>query len=134
MERTNEVPDDAGANGASQTRDAKTAMIEIAEKLIGERGLDRVSMRDVAAAAGQRNNSAVQYHFGGRDGLIRQVLRRRLTALDSVRQQRLAEIDEHGLGTDPPRWCGSCSSRSSSCCGRRRTPPTTRASCSGWVR
>lgn len=100
MERTNEVPDDAGANGASQTRDAKTAMIEIAEKLIGERGLDRVSMRDVATAAGQRNNSAVQYHFGGRDGLIRQVLRRRLTALDSVRQQRLADIDEHGLGTD----------------------------------
>ena len=36
--------------------DAKSAMIEVAEKLIGERGLDSVSMRDVAAAAGQRNN------------------------------------------------------------------------------
>jgi AcrR family transcriptional regulator len=75
-------------------------MIEIAEQLIGRRGLDRVSMRDVATAAGQRNNSAVQYHFGSRDGLILQVLRRRLTALDGDRQRRLAEIDEQGLGTD----------------------------------
>ncbi|WP_314035537.1 TetR family transcriptional regulator [Dietzia sp. CH92] len=100
MERTNDAPADTGPNGASPARDAKTAMIEIAEKLIGERGLDRVSMRDVATAAGQRNNSAVQYHFGSRDGLILQVLRRRLTALDAVRQQRLAEVDEQGLGTD----------------------------------
>lgn len=75
-------------------------MIEVAEKLIGERGLDSVSMRDVAAAAGQRNNSAVQYHFGSRDGLIMQILRRRLAALDAERQRRLAEIDELGLGTD----------------------------------
>ncbi len=86
--------------GAAQARDAKTAMLEIAEQLISERGLDRVSMRDVATAAGQRNNSAVQYHFGSRDGLILQVLRRRLTALDVDRRQRLAEIDEQGLGAD----------------------------------
>ena len=85
---------------AAQARDAKTAMLEIAEQLISERGLDRVSMRDVATAAGQRNNSAVQYHFGSRDGLILQVLRRRLTALDVDRRQRLAEIDEQGLGAD----------------------------------
>lgn len=75
-------------------------MIEVAEKLIGERGLDSVSMRDVAAAAGQRNNSAVQYHFGSRDGLIMQILRRRLHALDVERQRRLAEVDDQGLGTD----------------------------------
>ena len=75
-------------------------MIEVAEKLIGERGLDSVSMRDVAAAAGQRNNSAVQYHFGSRDGLIMQILRRRLHALDVERQRRLAEVDDQDLGTD----------------------------------
>ncbi|WP_440220079.1 TetR/AcrR family transcriptional regulator [Dietzia sp. MNB45] len=96
MDPTNEP----SVEGAAQARDAKTAMLEIAEQLISERGLDRVSMRDVATAAGQRNNSAVQYHFGSRDGLILQVLRRRLTALDVDRRQRLAEIDEQGLGTD----------------------------------
>lgn len=91
---------EATVDGPAQARDAKTAMLEIAEQLISERGLDRVSMRDVATAAGQRNNSAVQYHFGSRDGLILQVLRRRLTALDVDRRRRLAEIDEQGLGTD----------------------------------
>lgn len=75
-------------------------MVAVAEQLIGERGIDAVSMRDVATAAGQRNNSAVQYHFGSRDGLIMQVLRRRLAALDGDRQRALAEIDEQGLGTD----------------------------------
>lgn len=75
-------------------------MIEVAEKLIGERGLDSVSMRDVAGAAGQRNNSAVQYHFGSRDGLIMEILRRRLQALDVERQRRLVEVDDRGLGTD----------------------------------
>lgn len=98
-----EVPTQ-GRDGAStevkDNRDAKTAMIEVAEKLIGERGLDDVSMRDVATAAGQRNNSAVQYHFGSRDGLILQVLRRRLVALDAERQKRLAAADEQGLGAD----------------------------------
>ncbi|MFN3601470.1 MAG: TetR/AcrR family transcriptional regulator [Dietzia sp.] len=93
-----------GRDGVStevkDNKDAKTAMIEVAEKLIGERGLDDVSMRDVATAAGQRNNSAVQYHFGSRDGLILQVLRRRLVALDADRQERLAAADEQGLGTD----------------------------------
>ena len=86
----------------SEGPDAKSAMIEIAEKLIGERGLDNVSMRDVASLAGQRNNSAVQYHFGSRDGLIIEVLRRRLSEIVIDRQQRLAEIDEAGLGTDLP--------------------------------
>jgi AcrR family transcriptional regulator len=93
---------DARDGEARETKDAKTAMIEVAEKLIGERGLDDVSMRDVATAAGQRNNSAVQYHFGSRDGLIMQVLRRRLVALDASRKERLATADEQGLGADLP--------------------------------
>ena len=48
---------------------ARELIIVAAERLIAERGVD-VPLRDIAAAAGQRNNSAVQYHFGSRDGLI----------------------------------------------------------------
>lgn len=90
----------ATPNGDGEHKDAKQAMIEVAELLIGERGLDNVSMRDVATFAGQRNNSAVQYHFGSRDGLITEILRRRLSALDRERQRRLVEVDEQGFGTD----------------------------------
>lgn len=87
---------------AQASKDPKGTMIEIAEKLIGERGLDAVSMRDVATAAGQRNNSAVQYHFGSRDGLVLQILRRRIDAINAQRAQLLAEADADGLGEDLP--------------------------------
>lgn len=79
---------------------AKAAMIEAAERLFAEHGVDDVSMRDVAAAAGQRNNSAVQYHFNGRDGLLREVFRYRMTDINQARHLYLAEIDRDGRGDD----------------------------------
>lgn len=45
-------------------------IIEAAERLYAERGIDRVSLREIGEWAGQRNTAAIQYHFGGRDGLL----------------------------------------------------------------
>jgi AcrR family transcriptional regulator len=64
---------------------ARELIIVAAERLIAERGVD-VPLRDIAAAAGQRNNSAVQYHFGSRDGLI-----------DAVASYRIADLEQHRL-------------------------------------
>lgn len=79
---------------------AKAAMIEAAERLFAEHGIDGVSMRDVAAAAGQRNNSAVQYHFNGRDGLLHAVFRYRMTDINRARHRYLGEIDRDGRGAE----------------------------------
>lgn len=79
---------------------ARSAMIEAAERMFAERGIEGVSMRDVAAAAGQRNNSAVQYHFGGRDGLLLEVFRRRMVDINEARRRYLEEIDRQGRGDD----------------------------------
>ncbi|WP_430330795.1 TetR/AcrR family transcriptional regulator [Rhodococcus sp. ACT016] len=84
----------------SNPGNAKTAMIEAAERMFAERGIDGVSMRDVAAAAGQKNNSAVQYHFGGRDGLVLEVFRRRMSEINRSRAAFLAKLDEEGRGHD----------------------------------
>lgn len=75
-------------------------MIEVAERMFAERGIDGVSMRDVAAAAGQKNNSAVQYHFGGRDGLVLEVFRRRMREINRSRAAFLGELDDAGRGQD----------------------------------
>jgi AcrR family transcriptional regulator len=75
-------------------------MIAVAERMFAERGIDGVSMRDVASAAGQRNNSAVQYHFGGRDGLVLEVFRRRMRDINQSRREYLTEIDRQGRGSD----------------------------------
>ncbi len=75
-------------------------MIEVAERMFAEKGIDGVSMRDVASAAGQKNNSAVQYHFGGRDGLLLEVFRRRMKEINRSRRQFLDDIDADGRGHD----------------------------------
>ncbi|WFR72372.1 helix-turn-helix domain containing protein [Prescottella defluvii] len=75
-------------------------MIEVAERMFAEHGIDGVSMRDVAAAAGQKNNSAVQYHFGGREGLVLEVFRRRMREINTTRVAFLERLDEDGRGHD----------------------------------
>ncbi|WP_051919136.1 TetR/AcrR family transcriptional regulator [Prescottella defluvii] len=75
-------------------------MIEVAERMFAEQGIDGVSMRDIASAAGQKNNSAVQYHFGGRDGLILEVFRRRMGVVNANRTEYLARLDAEGRGHD----------------------------------
>ena len=41
-----------------------------ARRLFAQRGVDAVAVRDILAAAGQRNVSALNYHFGSKEGLI----------------------------------------------------------------
>jgi AcrR family transcriptional regulator len=79
--------------------DVRDLLIITAERLIGEGGAS-VSLREIAVAAGQRNNSAVAYHFGSRDGLIEAVVARRLEAMEAERLQMLAETEQSGRGDE----------------------------------
>lgn len=73
-----------------------------AERLFGERGIDAVSLRQIVSAAGQANSSAVQHHFGSKEGLIQAVYDMRLPQLDLGRQQRLdAAKDSSGYVSVP---------------------------------
>ena len=49
---------------------APEALVLACEQLVAERGFHGVSASDVVRAAGQRNNSAIAYHFGSWDGLL----------------------------------------------------------------
>ncbi|WOG26521.1 TetR/AcrR family transcriptional regulator [Endozoicomonas sp. 8E] len=79
-------------NAIIRLTDAKEALVRAAEKLIAERGLDAVSDREIARAAGQKNNSAVQYHFGDRAGLINAILDFRMIPLNQKRHEMLDEL------------------------------------------
>jgi AcrR family transcriptional regulator len=70
--------------------DTKTRILDVAEELFAERGLDRVSIRDITDAA-KANLAAVNYHFGGKEDLIAAVFQRRVWP---VNQARLAALDE----------------------------------------
>lgn len=80
----------AVTGNAAAATGARERIILAAERLIAERG-QAVPLRDIAAAAEQRNNSAIQYHFGNRDGLILAVVEYRLATLEVRRLELLAE-------------------------------------------
>lgn len=71
-------------------------MIEAAERIVAEQGIGAMSLRAVQAAAGQRNKSAAQYHFGSRDGLVEAVVALRMAPIN-VRRRELLEA----LGDTP---------------------------------
>lgn len=79
---------------------ARLDIVVAAERLFAERGLHGVSMREVVAAADQRNNSAIQYHFGGREGLVRAVFAYRMRDINAARWTLLGTLDADGLGHD----------------------------------
>lgn len=65
-----------------------------AEKLFGEQGIAAVSLRQVVSAAGQANSSAVQHHFGSKEGLLQAVFDMRLPELDEGRMQILETVKD----------------------------------------
>jgi AcrR family transcriptional regulator len=71
-------------------------LIDTAERLLDQHGIDGVSARAIAAAAGHRNNAAVNYHFGDRDNLVQTVLERRAFDLDVRRNALLDELETAG--------------------------------------
>ncbi|RIT55084.1 hypothetical protein [Mycobacteroides abscessus] len=70
-------------------------LMDTTERLIAERGMT-VSLREIAAGAGQRNNSAPIYHFGNYDNLLKATLARRMEGLERRRKELLADLNARG--------------------------------------
>jgi AcrR family transcriptional regulator len=75
-------------------------LLDAAERLWAERGVEAVSLREIRLAAGQRNNSALQFHFGDRDGLLLALTQRHLPRVDALREQLYARLVAEGRQTD----------------------------------
>lgn len=76
--------------------DTRLALMRAAEQLFAQQGVDRVSLREIAIAAGQRNVSAATYHFGSKRELIEAILERHTLPLQSKWPALLAD------STHPP--------------------------------
>lgn len=86
---------DTGQSRAAATR---VGMIEVAERLFAERGVNGVSLREIGAAAGQRNTAAARYHFGTREALVDEVFRYRMEPINRRRLAVLDALDAAGRG------------------------------------
>lgn len=74
----------------------KEKFIAAGERLFAREGVHRVKVKDLNELAGQRNASALHYHFGSRDGLLRAIVDKHQQVVDADRAERLA-----ALGPDP---------------------------------
>ncbi|NWK99163.1 hypothetical protein DM806_26595 [Sphingobium lactosutens] len=64
-------------------------IIAAAEKLFSMRGIDNVSMREIAFASGLKNTSAVNYHFGGKEELVQAISHHYTLEFENVRARMM---------------------------------------------
>lgn len=81
------------------------ALLRAAERLFAELGIGPTSTRAILREAGQRNESALHYHFGGREGLIDALYSERGAQVALERERMLRELDASGEAQDVRRLC-----------------------------
>jgi AcrR family transcriptional regulator len=79
----------------------KQALLDAAAVLMDERGVDNVTIQDISQASGHRNRSAVQYHFGSRDAVVRAVIMRTMDTIDAERNLLLDHLETTGVPLTP---------------------------------
>ena len=77
--------------------DSRERILDAAERLFAENGVQSTSLRDIGAAA-QANTGSIYFHFKTKADLIREVFRRRLEPLDA---ERLARLDAAERESEP---------------------------------
>ena len=85
-------------NQAEET-DTRTSLLDAAERLFAEHGVEATSVREITKAAGA-NQGAINYHFQSKDKLILEVFARRM---QPVGEQALARLDAlESAASSPP--------------------------------
>lgn len=83
--------------------DTQLSLIDAAERIFARDGFEGASLREIMREAGA-NPAAVHYHFGGKEGLLEQVLDRVVEPITSGRLAALAALrSEQPVGPLPVR-------------------------------
>ncbi len=72
---------------------SRDKLLDAAERLVAVRGL-AVSNREICLAAQHRNNSAIAYHFGSRQGLLDAVWERRTQTVNRHRAELISRLSQ----------------------------------------
>ena len=72
---------------------AKRQIIRAGEKLFARNGIDATTIAAITKEAGQRNNYAVGWHFGGKEELLQAILDKHQPKIDDARLAMLANHD-----------------------------------------
>ncbi|MFQ5627650.1 MAG: TetR/AcrR family transcriptional regulator [bacterium] len=72
--------------------DTKIRLLDTAEQLFAEKGVEATSLRTITAEA-DANLAAIHYHFGSKEVLIREVFARRIGPVNMERLRLLDELE-----------------------------------------
>lgn len=70
----------------------KNSIMRAAEKLIAEGGVENISIKEIVTAAGQKNESALQYHFRNLSGLLDAIHEQRSEQVQTKRAESLTAV------------------------------------------
>jgi AcrR family transcriptional regulator len=85
-----------GTIRAERVHATRETILSAAERLFAEHGVIAASNRQISEAAGQGNNTAVNYHFGTKADLVRAIVRRHTERIETIRVLMVAEIGGSG--------------------------------------
>ena len=77
----------------------RARIVAAAEQLLADAGIDATSLAEINKAAAQRNRSAVQYHFGSKEGVIHAILDKHTPTIEQRRHEILDELEAAGPPT-----------------------------------
>ena len=77
--------------------DTQMELVLAAERLFATQGIAATTIRQINAAAGQKNSSAIHYHFGSRDAILDAIMALRVTTVNVERAEMIrAAVAEAG--------------------------------------
>src|ERR1700741_2365822 len=83
----------------SEDLETRSRLLQAGARLFAERGFARVTVRDICTKA-DANVAAVNYHFGGKDGLYQAVMRKAIDTMQATTEAaRAARRDAPPRGT-----------------------------------
>ena len=68
-------------------------LLQAAERLFAERGIDAVSLREITRQSGARNAIALQYHFTDRAGMLAAIVAKHEPGIEAARHALLDEYE-----------------------------------------
>lgn len=79
----------------------RAQLIRAAARLMAEHGIEGVELNRIQREAGQRNRSAIAYHFVDRDGLVRAIGVHHRVPVNKARNRLLDRLERGGTVTIP---------------------------------
>ncbi|WP_051786002.1 TetR/AcrR family transcriptional regulator [Endozoicomonas numazuensis] len=77
------------------SKGTREIILDTAERLMAERGIDSVSLNEIVRESKQKNASALQYHFGNKEGLVQAIYDKHKPGIEQRREELFDQLNDN---------------------------------------